>query len=137
MNSPNNILANSAAVLAASFSSPTAASVIPLSAASASPASAADARPVGRGVRIQDIATTTIGPSENISQNKISVPATFKLVFLTITGITVVAGLGQVLMAMEWDKVSANQQSVFEAAGFAWKTGIGAIFGLLGGKVIQ
>jgi hypothetical protein len=38
-------------------------------------------------------------------------------------------------MAGFWTTPTPNQQSAFEAIGFAWKAGIGAIFGLLGGKV--
>jgi hypothetical protein len=38
-------------------------------------------------------------------------------------------------MASIWGKPSAQQEQVFEAMGFAWKAGFGAIVGLLGGKV--
>jgi hypothetical protein len=60
---------------------------------------------------------------------------TFKLVFLSVLGITVFAGLAEIAMAIAWTSPTANQQATFEAIGFAWKAGIGAIFGLLGGKV--
>jgi len=71
------------------------------------------------------------------SSSPLVVPAVFKLVFLTIVGITVSCGIAQIVMAAEWSRTTANQQSVFEAIGFAWKSGIGAIFGLLGGKVLK
>ena len=64
-------------------------------------------------------------------------PATrFRLVFLTIVAITVGTGAIQVVMAAAWHMPTPNQQSAFEAFGFAWKAGIGVIFGLLGGKII-
>jgi hypothetical protein len=63
------------------------------------------------------------------------VAPTFKLVFLTVTVVTVVCGAMEVVLATLWEHPTANQQSAFEAIGFAWKAGIGAIFGLLGGKI--
>ena len=59
---------------------------------------------------------------------------TFKLVFLTVVAITVLSFLAEVAMAQSWLPPSTDQHSVIEAADFAWKAGIGAIFGLLGGK---
>ena|SRR5260370_849729 len=59
----------------------------------------------------------------------------FKLIFLTVLGITVVAGVAQIVLAAVWQTPSPNEQSTFEAFGFAWKLGLGAIVGLLGGKV--
>jgi hypothetical protein len=59
----------------------------------------------------------------------------FKLVFLTVVGITVLAGVAEIVMAAVWTNPTPDQQSTFEAAGFGWKAGIGAIFGLLGGKI--
>jgi hypothetical protein len=64
----------------------------------------------------------------------IKVNPTFKLIFLTVVGITILAGAVEVLLAGVWTAPSPNQQSAFEAMGFAWKAGIGAIFGLLSGK---
>jgi|ERR1044072_2113682 hypothetical protein len=60
----------------------------------------------------------------------------FKLVFLTVTAITVLSIIAQIALANYWLTPTANQQQVFDALGFAWKTGIGAIVGLLGGKVV-
>ena len=65
------------------------------------------------------------------------VPATFKMVFLTIVALTVAAGIAQSFMAGFWTAPTPNEQSVFEGMGYAWKTGVGAIFGLLGGKVLN
>jgi hypothetical protein len=65
----------------------------------------------------------------------IVVPPVFKMAFLTVVAITVLAGVTEIILAGRWTEPTANQQSAFEAMGFAWKAGIGAIFGLLGGKV--
>lgn len=63
------------------------------------------------------------------------VAPTFKLVFLVVVSLTIVSGLLQVLLAQLWIETTENQQQVFEGLGFAWKAGIGAIFGLVGGKI--
>ncbi len=65
----------------------------------------------------------------------IFVTPVFKLVFLSILAVTVLSGLVQLLIASEWANPNPNQQATFESFGFAWKAGLGAIFGLLGGKV--
>jgi hypothetical protein len=44
------------------------------------------------------------------------------------------SGIAQILMASFWETPTGLQQDVFSAMGFAWKTGFGAIVGLLGGK---
>ena len=59
----------------------------------------------------------------------------FKLVFLSVLAITVLCGIAQLILAGIWPQPTANQQAAFEAMGFAWKAGLGAILGLLGGKV--
>jgi hypothetical protein len=65
----------------------------------------------------------------------IIVNPTFKLVFLTVVAITIASGLAEVILASAWTVPTPNQQSAFDAMGFGWKAGLGAIFGLLGGKV--
>lgn len=69
------------------------------------------------------------------NKNLVVVSPTFKLVFITVVVITVGCGMLEVVLAATWYTTTTNQQSVFEAVGFAWKAGIGAIFGLLGGKI--
>jgi hypothetical protein len=59
----------------------------------------------------------------------------FKLTFLTVTALTILSGAAHAAFAIGLPSMNANQQSVFEAFGFAWKAGIGVLFGLLGGKV--
>ena len=59
------------------------------------------------------------------------------MVFWTVVAITIAAGIEHVILAGIWEKPTPNQQSAFEAMGFAWKAGIGAIFGLLGGRPLE
>jgi hypothetical protein len=108
-----NFVANSAMVVVTSVTSPTTVSVVDLATATTVPPSMAP--PPGHPV-------ATVAP-------------TFKLVFLSVLAITVVAGLLQIVLAAYWTTPTANQQASFEAMSFAWKTGLGAILGLLGGKV--
>jgi hypothetical protein len=68
-----------------------------------------------------------------VKGNAILINPTFRLVFITVVLITILAGAGDLYIASAWATPTGNQQSVFEALGFAWKAGIGAIFGLLGG----
>jgi hypothetical protein len=58
----------------------------------------------------------------------------FKLVFLSVLVMTIGSGLACVLLAYLWTDPTHNQQEIFDAFNFAWKAGIGAIFGLLGGR---
>jgi hypothetical protein len=67
----------------------------------------------------------------------IVLPPVFKWVFLSVLAITLLSGIAQIVMASLWDKPTGLQQDVFSAMGFAWKTGFGAIVGLLGGKTIK
>jgi hypothetical protein len=74
-------------------------------------------------------------PRRDLPTKTVPVSPTFKLVFLTIVGITLFAATGEVALAAMWLHPTLNQQSAFEALNFTWKAGIGAIFGLLGGKL--
>lgn len=66
----------------------------------------------------------------------ILVSPVFKLVFITVVILTVASGLGATIMAFAADSSHANQQAIFETMGTTWKLGLGAIFGLLGGKTV-
>jgi hypothetical protein len=54
-----------------------------------------------------------------------------KLVFKAVLIVTIGSGLGDALIAYIWTDPTHNQQEIFDAFNFAWKAGIGAIFGLL------
>jgi hypothetical protein len=59
----------------------------------------------------------------------------FKWTFITVVVITVLSGIAAIILASVWTHPTPNQQTTFELFAFAWKVGIGAIFGLIGGKV--
>jgi hypothetical protein len=77
--------------------------------------------------------------SKNSKSRDDSVPINphFRLIFITVVALTVLCGIGDILVAWDWTSPNGNQQSVFETLGFVWKAGVGAIFGLLGGKVVE
>jgi hypothetical protein len=68
--------------------------------------------------------------------NAIVLSRHFKLVFISVLAITVLAGLAEIVMASIWGTSPTQLQlEVFSAMGFAWKAGFGAIIGLFGGKL--
>jgi hypothetical protein len=79
------------------------------------------------------------GPTKGLASPKQTrtetVSSKFKLVFLSVLAITILTVIGQFVIAAHWDNPTPNLQSTFEALGFTWKAGTGAIFGLLGGKI--
>ncbi len=64
----------------------------------------------------------------------------FKLIFLTVVALTVLSliGIGALAMfgseATDSANISIMQKNFSVACSFGWQSGIGAIFGLLGGK---
>src|SRR3974377_1400578 len=50
----------------------------------------------------------------------------FKLIFIAVLAITILAGLAEIVMASIWISPTGLQQSVFSAMDFAWKAGLGA-----------
>lgn len=75
-----------------------------------------------------------VPPTPNVSDSIVLRPP-FKLVFLGVLGITVLSVLLQIALAFVWSQPTPSQQATFESLGFGWKAGLGAIFGLLGGKI--
>jgi hypothetical protein len=59
----------------------------------------------------------------------------FKWTFIVVVLLTVLSGIATIVLASIWIHPTPNQQTTFDSFAFAWKVGIGAIFGLLGGKV--
>jgi hypothetical protein len=146
MTTPPGLLSNTATLIGATIRAPGETTVIhtdrgpvPKVAPPPAPAPAgrnAEAgRPAPVGGRRSAPKTTGNGDVVATSRNTIVAAPAFKLIFLTVVGITLACGAAQVALAAGWEHPTANQQSAFEAIGFAWKAGIGAIFGLLGGKV--
>ena len=69
------------------------------------------------------------------------IPKTFKLVFLTVVGFTLLSVLGILLLAFCGSKATAEdqipqfQRMLMTSCTFGWQAGLGAILGLIGGKV--
>lgn len=119
----DNIAINAARVVEETFRSPGKTSVI---------------RPKEEATRTpRDSAGTTGGTptGPRASAPAIVVSPIYKMAFLVVVAIVFMSAIGLYLMAGYWLTPSPNQQTVFNAAEFAFKAGIGAILGLLGGKV--
>jgi hypothetical protein len=133
----SGIFGDTAAVLAASFNSPTQLSILP-TAALAAPSAVSD--DIASAAAAAPAAAPSINnqpdPNKSVLPG-IVVPATFKLVFLTVVGITIAAAVVQIVFAVALEHPTHETDSIFETMGFAWKSGLGVIFGLMGGKVIQ
>jgi hypothetical protein len=63
----------------------------------------------------------------------IKITSTFKLVFGTVVGFTLVSGITAVGIASQ-QQLTPQQERVFETCQTTWQTGIGAVVGLMGGK---
>jgi hypothetical protein len=63
----------------------------------------------------------------------IKITSTFKLVFGTVVGFTLVSGITAVGIASQ-PQLTPQQERVFETCQTTWQTGIGAVVGLMGGK---
>lgn len=64
-----------------------------------------------------------------------TIPPSFKLVFWSVLILTVGSAIGALLIAFFAEEpLQTNQQTMFETLDTVWKMGIGAIFGLIGGK---
>ncbi|MDZ7995996.1 MAG: hypothetical protein RM022_032555 [Nostoc sp. EfeVER01] len=60
-------------------------------------------------------------------------PTSFKLIFLTVVGITLLSG-GTSLWLASQPTPTKPQKGMFETTQNTWLMGTGAIFGLLGGR---
>lgn len=86
---------------------------------------AAEGAGKGGGAAAQDVDATG---------KTVIVSPTFKLIFLAVIGLTLFCGVAAIALAMLGDGAGANQQAVFNAMNSGWQLGLGAVFGLLGGK---
>lgn len=68
------------------------------------------------------------------------ITAGFKMIFLTVVAITILCFLGIAVLAAfgsgetDLEKVSVMERNFYTACSFGWQSGLGAIFGLLGGN---
>lgn len=65
--------------------------------------------------------------------NNPKITSTFKLVFGTVVGLTMLSGGTAFSLAAE-EQLSPQQTRVFETCSATWQMGVGAVFGLLGSK---
>lgn len=72
-----------------------------------------------------------------------NVPASFKIVFIVVTALTVLSFISMGALAL-WGsngtteaELSVFQRNFYGACSFGWQAGLGAILGLIGGKVTQ
>lgn len=72
-----------------------------------------------------------------------NIPASFKIVFIVVVGFTLLSFLGQGALALFGDsakteaELSVFQRNFYAACSFGWQAGLGAILGLIGGKVTE
>lgn len=65
--------------------------------------------------------------------NNPKITSTFKLVFGTVVGLTMLSG-GTAFRLAAQERLSPQQTRVFETCSATWQMGVGAVFGLLGSK---
>ena len=56
------------------------------------------------------------------------------MIFLTVVLLTISSGVAAMVLAFTTDAAHPNQQAIFDSMNTAWKLGLGAILGMLGGK---
>jgi hypothetical protein len=77
-----------------------------------------------------------LGRSSNVI--KVTLTPTFKLVFLSLLGITVLSIIVSCPLAITMGpNPSDTKKALFDACLTTWKLGFGAIIGLLGGKAMS
>ena len=68
------------------------------------------------------------------------ITSSFKLIFLTVAGITLLSLIGVGTLAffgneeIDSQNIPVMQQNLYTMCSFGWQAGFGAILGLLGGK---
>lgn len=108
-------VANTASIIAQSFSSPSETSIVTLL------------------DRPRSSAETSLEAAPKATKTVVLDPR-FKLIFLSVLAITVACGAVEVILAATYRSPTPTQHDVLGSFDFAWKAGLGAIFGLLGGK---
>lgn len=130
--SNGSVTSNTAVVVSEIFKSPTTESVVDLDHATVVKGTA--------GIRYRTVDSAPREGEQKIvrkveSRRSTTLSPRFKLVFLSVLALTILAAIGAFVHAAWFRSPTPNQQNVFEALEFTWKAGLGAILGLLGGKV--
>jgi len=68
--------------------------------------------------------------------NSLKITSTFKLVFFTVVGLTLLSG-GTSLWFASQEQLSPQEEQVFKTSSETWSAGIVAVFGLLGGQAVS
>jgi hypothetical protein len=71
--------------------------------------------------------------TRSLTMKSSSLPQAFQQVFFTTVFLTILSGGGSFWLSQN-PKLTPNQTRIFETLNTTWNMGIGAIFGLLGGK---
>jgi hypothetical protein len=66
----------------------------------------------------------------------VKVTSIFKLVFGTVVSLTLISGVTALRLASQ-EHLSVQQKQIIEHCEETWQTGIGAVFGLLGGRAVE
>lgn len=61
----------------------------------------------------------------------------FQQVFFTVVILTTLSGSTSLWLASSHDTLSEHQDRLFETSSSTWQMGVGAVFGLLGGKATE
>jgi hypothetical protein len=81
--------------------------------------------------------TTAAAPAVvSVDHSPSTLTPVFKLVFLTVLGLTLLSLLIDLALVVTLNSPSSEAKSLIDACSTTWKTGFGAIVGLIGGKAI-
>jgi hypothetical protein len=130
-----NLIANVATIAMESFASPTTETIIQTPSVSA-PGQQGTAPPPPPPPRRKGAGTGAAAPPSPAKPPIVLSPH-FKMIFLAVLALTILAGLALITLASIWTSPTELQKQAFSAMDFAWKAGLGAIFGLLGGKALK
>ncbi len=79
---------------------------------------------------------TSVKKTNSYYQSGVNIKRAFQQVFFTVVGLTLISG-GTSLWLASKEHLSPEQNRVFESSSATWQMGIGAVFGLLGGKATE
>jgi hypothetical protein len=89
-----------------------------------------------RGKAVSDEPAVAAAPVVTVDHSPSTLTPFFKLVFLTVLGLTLLSLLIDLCLVVTLKSPSSEAKSLIDACSTTWKTGFGAIVGLIGGKAI-